>query len=179
MVIISCTPAPTLHVHAWFRATKVQKCALGGWEFRMKGRALFSGRELRSGRKEKNKKVEVFFRLSVRRSRHLIGCSPPTLWANWRMILKKWKKSPSFILPQLGPDRTLSSNQKKRKKNEIKREIDIFEWAKKYELQTILNEMADRQNNTTDTKESVREKLRNSTFLKKTYSFFKRTEKWV
>ena len=64
-------------------------------------------------------------------------------------------------MPQLGPDRTLSSNQKKkRKKNEIKREIDIFEWAKKYELQTILNEMADRQNNTTDTKESVREKLR-------------------
>ena len=61
-------------------------------------------------------------------------------------------------MPQLGPDRTLSSNQKKRKKkNEIKREIDIFEWAKKYELETILNEMADRQNNTTDTKESVRE----------------------
>ena len=65
------------------------KMCIGGWEFRMKGRALFSGRELRSGRKEKNKKVEVFFRLSVRRSRHLIGCSPPTLWANWRMILKK------------------------------------------------------------------------------------------
>ena len=63
-------------------------------------------------------------------------------------------------MPQLGPDRTLSSNQKKRKKNEIKREIDIFEWAKKYELETILNEMADRQNNTTDTKESVREKLK-------------------
>ena len=46
---------------------------------------------------------------------------------------------------------------KKKRKKTKQREIDIFEWAKKYELETILNEMADRQNNTTDTKESVRE----------------------
>jgi len=66
----------------------------GRWEFRMKGRALFSGREARSirGERRKIKKVEVFFRLSVRRSRHLIGCSTPTLWANWRMILKNEKR---------------------------------------------------------------------------------------
>ena len=69
-----------LHGHISNQSARFVSCNLSakmcswGWEFRMKGRALFSGRELRSGRKEKNKKVEVFFRLSVRRSRHLIGC---------------------------------------------------------------------------------------------------------
>ena len=144
----------------------------------MKGRALFSGRESRDqGRKEKNKKVEVFFRLSVRRSRHLIGCSTPTLWANWRMILKNEKRvQVSYCLNQ-GQIALLARTKKKEKKTK-QREIDIFEWAKKYELETILNEMADRQNNTTDTKESVREILKEilticqkSTFLRKSTVF--------
>ena len=59
-----------LHGHIVHTPTKVHaKCNLSakmcswGWEFRMKGRALFSGRELRSGERRKIKKWRYFFDL--------------------------------------------------------------------------------------------------------------------